>query len=117
MEAEIAWDSDTIRPMKTESERLFMNDEWTFHPRTCELIHNCSSSKMPNPFKKRKHLACYPCTPHNQLRNASVGQKFDSKAHVVLWLLGNDTIKPQMSLGEPTHQCKTVWFSKHMRRQ
>lgn len=119
METKTAWDSEAqkIRPMTNLYERLLVNDDWTFHSRTSELIHNCYSPRALNPYKRRKHLASYPCVIHDQQQNRSCGATLQTIFFCDVNVELKRIVPESETIGHSTKQYETVWFSKGMRRK
>jgi hypothetical protein len=88
------------------------------HPRTSEQILGTHKS---TPQEQKLIRKIYPCTTYHRLVNRTQGRRFnksqDIHSKIEKWLGGDGRVKAVPTIGEPTQQFKTIWFSSHSRRK
>ena len=107
--------------------RLIREDNRIFHPRTNELILGCTQDKTPR--TSNKHLNRFPRVAYHRTVNGSHSSATimttEPKPCFVVQPDGTTTrelrefkvLVNQKGYIEKTSQYKTVWLSKHSRRQ
>jgi len=101
--------------------RLKREDCFIHHNRTGELILGCTNEKHPN-FNPSGHLKRFTAVAYHRQVNKQNSATIEKKVVFAVSPRGVCTIIPKIvngsqKVGKPTSQFKTVWFSKHMRRQ
>jgi len=88
-----------------------------FNARSGELFVGHKDNDYPSQLRhKSPSLRRFASVPYHTQQNKTVGRQFKSKADLEAWINGQ-TVQSELTVGRPTSQFKTVWYSKGMRRQ
>jgi len=99
--------------------RIMRHHKVVKHPRTLELIKTATEHGKPKPNKKSPHLKRFASVPYHRQINALTIAKSKVEKHEKTNPTDYSKLKFQYRLIKriPTKQYKTVWFTKHNRRQ
>ena len=98
---------------------LIREDFSLWHPRTRELIIGCTRDKRVK--ITRKHLNHFPRVAYHRKLNQPSAVIFkpsmNIRKHIESYVLGNPTVEPTKFTGKIIPTWKSVFYSKHQRRQ